>query len=208
MEQEETYICTDIEADGPIPGPNSMISLASAAFNSEGRLLDTFAANLLPLPGAAPNPQTMEWWEGNPEAWVATQVDQRDPQEVMQAFSAWVGGQPGIPVFVAYPAGFDFTFVYWYLHRFIGGSPFSHSALDMKTLAMVLLGKGYRQATKNHWPREWKSAGARHTHRALDDAIEQGREFCGMLAEARRLPPREQREPVAKGQPRARVRRR
>ena len=78
----------------------------------------------------------------------------------------------------------------------------------MKTLAMVLLGKGYRQATKNHWPREWKSAGARHTHRALDDAIEQGREFCGMLAEARRLPPREQREPVAKGQPRARVRRR
>ena len=90
-------------------------------------------------------------------------MDQRDPQEVMQAFSAWVGGQPGIPVFVAYPAGFDFTFVYWYLHRFIGGSPFSHSALDMKTLAMVLLGKGYRQATKNHWPREWKSAGARHT---------------------------------------------
>ena len=68
MEQEETYVCTDIEADGPIPGPNSMISLASAAFNSEGRLLDTFAANLLPLPGAAPNPQTMEWWEGNPEA--------------------------------------------------------------------------------------------------------------------------------------------
>jgi hypothetical protein len=44
MEQKETYICTDIEADGPIPGPHAIISLTSAAFSSEGRLLDTFAA--------------------------------------------------------------------------------------------------------------------------------------------------------------------
>lgn len=204
MNQIETYISTDIEADGPIPGPHSMLSIGAAAFSSEGRLLDTFAANLLPLPEASPNPLTMEWWQGNPDAWAATQLDHRDPGEVMRAFATWVEGQPGTSVFVAYPAGFDFTFVYWYLHRFTGGSPFSHSALDMKTLAMALMGRGYRHSTKNHWPLAWFPAEKGHTHRALDDALEQGREFCAMLAELRRIPPREQREPTAKWEARRR----
>jgi len=37
---------------------------------------------------------------------------------------------------VGYPAAFDFLFVYWYLIRFTGESPFSHSALDLKTYAV------------------------------------------------------------------------
>jgi hypothetical protein len=28
----EIYISTDVETDGPIPGPNSMLSFASAAY--------------------------------------------------------------------------------------------------------------------------------------------------------------------------------
>jgi hypothetical protein len=28
----EIYVSTDVEADGPIPGPHSMLSFASAAF--------------------------------------------------------------------------------------------------------------------------------------------------------------------------------
>jgi hypothetical protein len=28
----EVYVSTDIETDGPIPGPNSMLSFASAAY--------------------------------------------------------------------------------------------------------------------------------------------------------------------------------
>ena len=71
-------------------------------------------------------------------------------------------------------------FVYWYLIRFTGESPFSHSALDMKTLAMAILGKEYRQSTKRSMPREWFEP-IKHTHIALDDAIEQGLLFCNML---------------------------
>ncbi len=48
----------------------------------------------------------------------------------MPAYVAWIQSLAGKPVFVAYPAGFDFLFVYWYLIRFAGESPFSHSALD------------------------------------------------------------------------------
>jgi hypothetical protein len=77
---------------------------------------------------------------------------------------------------------FDFMFVYWYLIRFTGQSPFSHSALDMKTLAMALLKVGYRDATKRKMPRHWFDD-LPHTHLALDDAIEQGALFCNMLRE-------------------------
>ena len=35
----------------------------------------------------------------------------------MLEYVAWLKGLPHKPVFVAYPAGFDFTFVYWYLIR-------------------------------------------------------------------------------------------
>jgi hypothetical protein len=52
---------------------------------------------------------------------------------------------PGRPVFVGYPAAFDFMFVYWYLIRFAGESLFPQSALDIKTYAMALLRKGYRE---------------------------------------------------------------
>jgi hypothetical protein len=64
--------------------------------------------------------------------------------------------------------------------RFTGESPFSHSALDMKTLAMALLKKDYRASTKKHMPKDWFDK-VPHTHKALDDVVEQGALFCNML---------------------------
>src|SRR5437763_14310319 len=100
----------------------------------------------------------------------------------MRRYVAWIQKLPGRPVFVAYPAGFGFLFFYWYLIRFAGESPFSFSALDMKTYAMALLKKEYRQSTKRNMPRHWFDK-LPHTHQALDDAIEQGALFCNMLRE-------------------------
>jgi hypothetical protein len=48
----EVYVSTDVEADGPIPGPNSMLSFASAAYLADKTLVGTFEANLERLPGA------------------------------------------------------------------------------------------------------------------------------------------------------------
>lgn len=181
----EIYVSTDVETDGPIPGPHSMLSLGSAAYSSEGKLLSTFSVNLETLPGAQGHAETMEWWTTQPEAWAACRENVQPPERAMQAYSRWIAQLGGRPVFVAYPAGFDFTFVYWYLIRFTGESPFSHSALDMKTLAMALLNKPYRDSVKRNMPKRWFSKTAEHTHTALDDAIEQGELFCSMLAELR-----------------------
>jgi hypothetical protein len=181
----EIYVSTDIEVDGPIPGPHSMLSFGSAAFRRDGTLLSTFSANLELLPGAAGHPDTMEWWKKHPEAWGASRADLRDPAAAMTDYVAWLDALPATPVFVGYPAAFDFMFIYWYLMRFVGRSPFSFSALDIKTMAMVMLGKDYRASTKKNMPKRWFGE-APHTHMALDDAIEQGNLFCAMLAESRR----------------------
>lgn len=180
----EIYVSTDVETDGPIPGPHSLLSIGSAAFDASGALLATYSANLDTLPGAAPHPRTAAWWQTQPDAWRACRQDPRAPQLVMPEYSAWVQALPGRPVFVAYPAGFDFSFVYWYLVRFTGDCPFSHSALDLKTLAMALLGCDYRDATKRNMPRRWFTT-KRHTHVALDDAVEQGELFINALRELR-----------------------
>lgn len=178
----ETYVSTDVEADGPIPGPHSMLSFGSAAFTETGDLLSTFSANLQLLEGAEGHPETMAWWGENQEAWAQTRHDLQSPPEAMRHYLTWLKSLPGKPVFVGYPVAYDFMFVYWYLLRFTGESPFSHSALDIKTYAMAVLGLSYRDSTKRNMPKRWFPASP-HTHVALDDAIEQGQLFCNMLAE-------------------------
>ena len=178
----EIYLSTDVEADGPIPGPNSMLSFASAAYTADKQLIATFEANLELLPGAAGDPKTMEWWATQPVAWDACRTNIEAPEAAMKRYAAWVRTLPGKPVFVGYPVAYDFMWVHWYLMRFVGETPFSHSALDIKTLAMTLLGVGYRDSTKRNMPARWFDP-LPHTHRALDDAIEQGALFCNMLRE-------------------------
>lgn len=102
----------------------------------------------------------------------------------MAEYVGWLKALPGKPVFVGYPAAYDFLFVYWYLMRFAGGSPFSHSALDIKTFAMAMLGTDYRESSKKRMPKRWFTERP-HTHVALDDALEQGALFCNMLRESR-----------------------
>jgi 3' exoribonuclease, RNase T-like len=177
---KEIYVSTDVETDGPIPGPHSMLSFGSAAYLPDKTLVATFSANLDTLPGALGDPQTMEWWKSQPEAWKACRENLQPPEVAMKKYVSWLHELPWRPVFVAYPAGFDFTFIYWYLIRFAGESPFSHSALDIKTYAMAKLGKPYRESTKRNMPKKWFDA-LPHTHKALDDAIEQGALFCNML---------------------------
>jgi len=179
---DEVYVSTDVETDGPIPGPHSMLSFGSAAYRADKTMLATFSANLELLPGATGDPETMRWWASQPQAWTACRQNPRPPEAVMPEYVAWLKALPGRPVFVGYPAGFDFTFVYWYLMRYAGESPFSFSAIDIKTYAMAMLKTGYRRTVKRNMPRHWFDP-LPHTHVALDDAIEQGALFINMLRE-------------------------
>jgi DNA polymerase III alpha subunit (gram-positive type) len=183
-EKPEIYVSTDVETDGPIPGPHSLLSIGCAAYLADKTLVSTFSVNLETLPDASGHPKTMAWWETQKLAWEACRKDCQSPEQAMRALLAWIKTLPGIPVFVAYPVTFDFMFVQWYLLRFAGTSPFAHSGIDMRTLAMALTNSTWRRSSKVHLPQRWFDP-LPHTHIALDDALEQGAMFCNMLAELR-----------------------
>lgn len=182
MVMTEIYVSTDVETDGPIPGPHSMLSLGSAAYRTDKTLISTFSANLEMLPGASGHPETMEWWKTQPHAWEACRQNPEPVETVMKRYAAWLKELPGSPVFVAYPAAFDYMFVQWYLIKFTGESPFGYYALDIKSYAMALLKQDFLYTVKSNMPTHWFDD-LPHTHLALDDAIEQGALFCNMLAE-------------------------
>ena len=176
----EIYVSTDVETDGPVAGRHSMLSIGSAAYAADKTLLATFSANLETVPGLTSDAITTAWWITQPEAWQACRQNPEQPQAAMTKYLAWLNQLPGRPVFVAYPAAFDFPFVYWYLTQYVGENPFGYSVIDIKTYAMAMLRRPYSACGKQALPAGWFDA-HEHTHVALDDAIEQGSLFCNML---------------------------
>jgi len=193
----EVFISIDVEADGPIPGRNNMLSFGAAAFciperekfTWEARKpIATFEANLDLLPEATPSASTMAWWATQAEAWAACRENTRPASEVMPEFVQWVRNLPGKPVVVGFPVTYDFEFLHWYTMAFGGlkdgaASPFGFQGLDLKTLAMALMRCGFREATKRNMPKRWFKGAPKHNHQALTDAIGQGIMFINMMAE-------------------------
>lgn len=184
----EIYVSVDIEADGPIPGDHSMISLGSAAYDNDGNLISTFTVNVAPLDGAKQHPDTMDFWRANPKAWDAVQSDQQPPDCAMVKYAAWldglVAGTETHLVFVGYPVVFDYSFVHWYFVHFVGRDPFGYYALDLKTYAMAALDTSFVETDKSKMPKDWLTR--EHSHIALDDAIEQGEMFFAIRKAIRR----------------------
>lgn len=182
------YISIDIEADGPIPGPYSMLSFGAAVagvqdadgFTAADPEQQTFYRELRPISG-----------EFVPEALAVSGLDRErlhregaEPAVALAEFTDWVRevGVGAQPVMCGYPASYDWTFLYWYLIRFTGASPFGHSGcLDMKTLYAAKAGLPLRAVAKRTMPPELLSK-RRHTHHALDDAIEQAELFANLMA--------------------------
>jgi hypothetical protein len=180
--ETEIYVSTDIEADGPIPGPHSMLSIGSAAFLPDKTILGRYSANLETLPGATQDARTMEWWKGFPQAWQECRRDPRAPAAVMPEYLEWLQALPGRPVFVGWPASWDFMWVYWYLVRFTGERPFRENALDIRSYAMGMRKSNFHMTSRSYLPKRWFDEHP-HTHVALEDALEQGALFCNMYRE-------------------------
>lgn len=184
-DQPDLYISADIEADGPIPGPFSMLSLGlcvAARFDgSTFTPLDprkrTFYAELKPISERF-----------DTEALRVARLDRtalaanaETPQDAMTRAAAWVQGVAGHdrPVLVGFPASFDWMFIYWYFVSFCEqGSPFAFSSvLDIKTMYQQRAHVVVSRAGKEDIPAELARGTQAHTHNALDDAVEQAELF-------------------------------
>ncbi len=149
----EIYVSTDIETDGPVAGKHSMLSIGSAAYLADKELLGTFSANLETLPASAPDPKTAAWWATQPDAWSACRQNLEAPAVALRRYVAWLKAFGGRPVFVGYPAAFDFSFVYWYLTEFAGENPFGYSAIDIKPTQWRCCANHIERAASSRCPR-------------------------------------------------------
>ena len=191
----EYYISIDVEADGPCAGLNSMLQFGAVFYDADENVLAEYEANIREIEGAKPDLSTMRWWaeqdEKRPGLWANMMTDRVSATVAMQKFQDIVtdvsAKEKCAPVVVAYPALFDTSYTYYYCHRFLGSSPFGFSALDIKTMGMVVSKSSYHGSSKKNYPNNWFNPEFRHDHTALADARGQGYTFFRMLERAGEL---------------------
>lgn len=172
----ETYFSIDIETDGPAPGLNSMLSFGIAVFE-QGTLTGTFSRNLWELSDAKPNPDTMEWWKTQPEAWKICRQDQVNPGRAMVEAAEFCEQFPEKRIAVGWPIAFDFAYINWYFWRFAGRNPLGFGGMDLRSyVAGLQRHAGYLGIPESEIRAiaQQKLPKGLIPHEALSDAIEQG----------------------------------
>jgi exonuclease len=180
----DCYFSADVETDGPIPGPFSILSFALVYAGSfDGKRFERPREYRLTLyKELKPISDTFD-----PEALRVNGLDRtrlclegETPASAMTDAAQWIRRVAGRtrPVLVAYPLSFDWTWLYWYFMRFCKeGSPFDYSrCFDIKTALAVKAGIPISEAGRSKLIPSLRSPHA-HTHNALDDAIEQAGVF-------------------------------
>lgn len=150
------YIMVDIESDGPIPGDYSMISFGAVLVREP--LDKTFYGRLRPISDRF-----------IPEA-LAVSGHSRvetlafdDPKQVMADFADWLRATcSDQPIFISDNNGFDWMFVCWYFHHFLGKNPFGFSSQNLGSL--------YKGMEKDMFKNFKHLRQTRHTHHPVDDA--------------------------------------
>jgi hypothetical protein len=151
-----SYMMVDVEADGPIPGDFSMISFGAIVV--EPGLDKTFYGQLRPISDRW-IPEALQVSGHSREATLGFD----DPLSVMTAFGDWIkGNSRGRPMFISDNNGFDWQFINWYFHHFIGSNPFGHSSTNLGSLY-----KGLVKDTAQNFKHLRQT---RHTHHPVDDA--------------------------------------
>ena len=179
MPRETLYFVTDIEADGPSPYENSMISFATVVLSETGEMRGEFEAVLTPRPDRRADAGTTAWWQTQPLAWAAATANARDPADVMTQFAVWVEGFAGRRIFAARPLLFDGLWMDAYLHDFAGTRAlsvprhprpiFEGQGLCIVSFMSAVLGQTAVGEAANPIPPDWLGHHP-HTHRAIDDA--------------------------------------
>jgi len=152
-----SYISVDIESDGPIPYKYSMVCFGAVVV--EPTLKKTFYGRVKPI---------SDLWI--PEALSISGFSREEhltfdePKKVMLEFKTWIlENSKGHPIFIADNNGFDFAWINFYFHCYIGENPFGFSSRRISDLWC-----GYSNDMYAKWKYFRKT---KHDHNPVSDAI-------------------------------------
>jgi ribonuclease T len=173
---QEAYISVDIETAGPTPGQYSLLSIGACTVSlpQQTFYIELQPSNDLMIPEAF-----------SIHGLSLAELKQRGvpPKEAMERFAAWLlDAVPDdqIPIFVAFNAPFDWSFVNEYFHRHLGHNPFGHTAVDIKALYMGITGSFWQDTTMQNVAAKYLG-GREISHNALEDALDQAEIFQSLL---------------------------
>ena len=152
-----SLIVVDVETDGPIPPKYSMVCFGAVVV--EPTLSKTFYGKTRPI--------ASDW---NPDALAISGFEREehlkfdDPEEVFFKFELWLkANSVGRPIFISDNPAFDFAWINWYFHFFLGKNPFGWSGRRIGDL--------YCGMEKDMFAK-WKHLrDTKHTHNPVDDAM-------------------------------------
>jgi DNA polymerase III epsilon subunit-like protein len=164
---KEIYISVDVETSGPIPGDYSLLSIGACVTESPDI---TFYREFQPTSDSFV-----------PEALAVSKLKMNElhakgltPAQGMKEFQSWIhkNSDGSKPIFVGFNAPFDWSFVNYYFHHYLGENPFGFSALDVKALFMGHSGCSW-DATRSSQIAKVLETTFSPNHNALQDALAQ-----------------------------------
>ncbi len=171
-----SLIVVDVEADGPAPQLYSMVSFGAVVV--EPSLSKTFKGEVRPI--------SDRWL---PEALAVSGVTREahlrfeEPGPVMERFERWVlASSKGRPVFFSDNLAFDWQFINWYFHAYLGRNPFGWSGRRIGDLYCGMMKDGY--ATWKHL------RPTAHDHDPVNDARANAEALLAMVSQGLQLPVR------------------
>lgn len=156
-----SYYFVDVEADGPCPGLYSMIEVGVVVIHKEENLLigESFYSNLSPV---------SKYWISDALAVSGYSRDDtlkfKDPKIAMEELNEFISNtNKGYrPIMIADNAGFDWQYVNYYFHTYIGNNPFGYSCISLTSLY-----KGFDKNIRSSFKR---LRNTKHDHNPVNDA--------------------------------------
>jgi hypothetical protein len=162
------YVSVDIEAGGPVPFANKLLSIGAISYSAALEPLETFYMTIDDSDAVFDSETWNEFWVKHPQAYKEIENGKTHVSAAIEAFVAYVGKYGDKPRFVAKPTWFDYGWLRLYMRRYSGRDPFEMRVCDYAQQAWAMGIKLSKQ--DNAFP-----------HHALYDALEQGNQFVEFM---------------------------
>lgn len=154
-----SYIVVDVESDGEIPYQYSMVCFGAVIV--EPTLCKTFYGKTKPI---------SEIWKPESLAISGFSREQHlefdDPKLVMVEFAKWIADNSiGRTIFISDNLAFDWQWINWYFHWFVGKNPFGFSGRRIDDL---YCGMKMDCGLNSEWKRLYRKTS--HDHNPVNDA--------------------------------------
>ncbi|MCC5945620.1 MAG: 3'-5' exoribonuclease [Bernardetiaceae bacterium] len=149
----------DVEADGPIPHTYSMVCFGAVILDST--LNTTFYGKTKPISNK---------WVADALAVSGFSRQEHesfeDPQIVMQDFAHWIAqNSKGKPIFISDNPAFDWQWINYYFHTYLGKNPFGFSA---RRIGDLYCGMKMNAKLNAEWKKLYRKTA--HDHNPVNDA--------------------------------------